>query len=440
MKQYPGGEFGRKDDGRQKKDDPKEKEEPVVLTPEQRLALHKEIKDLSMAVVERDKQINDFVDKAKAEIKDHGSILNSTKTIIENLAKAGDETNARLIEVEQKLARRGGPDAAAAVKSHGQIFTEDDSFKELVKKGRGIARVGFKRPLHIKDVSNLTSATSGQGGVGTAFEPYRIPTIITPQDRPMTIRDLIPSYPTEKNSIEYVQEVEFANNAAVVAEGAAKPQSTFTLDLVTANVRTIAHWMKASRQVLDDIPLLRSYIDGRLRYGLMYAEEAELLTGDGTGQHLLGLLPQATDFDTALRESGDNKIDEVRRAMLQVRLAEFRASGIVLNPRDWTDMELMKDSENRYLWSNPTVNNGQNLWGLPVIDSNAMPAGQFLVGAFNVAAAIYDREDANVQVSTEDSDNFTKNMVTIRAEERLALCVLRKLSFVNGVFQDASQP
>ena len=429
---YARGEYGRKDDGRSNGD-----KDAAKLSPEDRASLLKEVKDLSLALVERDKQINAFVEKAQGEIKEHGSILNSTKAILDNLAKAGDETNARLLEVEQKLVRRGNPGGVNAPRSHGTIFTEHEAFTELQKKGRGIARVSFKQPLHIKDI---TSLTTGAGGVGDAIVPFRIPTIVTPQDRPMTIRDLIPSYPTEKSSIEYVQEVEYTNLAAVVAEGASKPQSSFTLDLVTANVRTLAHWMKASRQVLDDIPLLRSYIDGRLRYGLMYAEEAELLTGDGTGQHILGLIPQATDFDTTLREAGDNKIDEIRRAMLQVRLSEFRASGIVLNPRDWTDMELMKDSENRYLWSNPTVNNGQNLWGLPVIDTNAMPSGQFLVGAFNIAAAIYDREDANVQVSTEDADNFTKNMVTIRAEERLALCVLRKLSFVNGTFQDASAP
>ena len=213
--------------------------------------------------------------------------------------------------------------------------------------------------------------------------------------------------------------------AAPVAETALKPQSDLSFEMKTANVRTIAHWFKASKQVLDDVPQLQSYIDGRARYGLLYVEEQQLLAGDGTGQNLLGLIPQATAFNEALLGVGDTKIDVIRRAILQVRVAEYRASGIVMSPGDWADIELVKDDSGRYIWSNPTVNNGQNLWGLPVVDTNSMPSGEFMVGAFNIAATVFDRETANVEVSTENEDDFVKNMVTIRAEERLACPGLR---------------
>ncbi|KAG1437537.1 hypothetical protein G6F57_020206 [Rhizopus arrhizus] len=146
--------------------------------------------------------------------------------------------------------------------------------------------------------------------------------------------------------------------AEPVAEGADKPQSDLSFELKTTPVRTIAHWMRASKQVLADIPLLQSYIDGRLRYGLQYVEEQQILAGDGTGQNLLGLIPQATDFDDDLRETGDTKIKTLRRAILQVRLAEYRASGIVLNPIDWADIELETDSNGRYIWVN-VVEGGQ---------------------------------------------------------------------------------
>ncbi|MCO2053009.1 phage major capsid protein, partial [Pseudomonas aeruginosa] len=128
------------------------------------------------------------------------------------------------------------------------------------------------------------------------------------------------------------------------------------------------------------------------------------------------------------------KIDTLRRAILQVRIAEYRASAIALNPIDWADLELSKDSTGQYIWVNVQDGGQQRMWRLPVIDTNAVPEGEFLVGAFNIAAQVFDREDANVEVSTEDGDNFTKNMVTIRAEERLALAVYRPESFIHGEF------
>ncbi|HGN1556271.1 TPA: phage major capsid protein, partial [Pseudomonas aeruginosa] len=288
--------------------------------------------------------------------------------------------------------------------------------------------------LRVKAVTNITSATTGTGGVGVAIQPDRVPGIIAGPDRPFTIRDLIMPGRTGSNAIEFVQESGFQNMAAPVAETLSKPQSDLSFELKTTTVKTIAHWFRASKQVLADIPLLQSYINGRAIYGLKYVEENQILAGDGTGQNLLGLIPQATAFNDALRKAGDTKIDTLRRAILQVRIAEYRASAIALNPIDWADLELSKDSTGQYIWVNVQDGGQQRMWRLPVIDTNAVPEGEFLVGAFNIAAQVFDREDANVEVSTEDGDNFTKNMVTIRAEERLALAVYRPESFIHGEF------
>jgi HK97 family phage major capsid protein len=379
------------------------------------------------ALKQRDSEIQAFATKADAEIKEHGKILSDTKGALDKILGEAGALSARLVEVEQKLARRGGNDNVPQ-KSIGAQFTDSDDFKSLKSRGRGVARMA------VKAVTNITSTTSGTGGVGSAIRPDRLPGIISVPDRPLTIRDLIAPGRTDSNAIEYVQESGFQNMAASVAEGALKPKSDLSFEMKTANVRTIAHWFKASKQVLDDVPQLQSYIDGRARYGLLYVEEQQLLAGDGTGQNLLGLIPQAKAFDDDLRGAGDTKIDTIRRAILQVRIAEYRASGIVMNPKDWTDIELTKDTSGSYIWSNPTVNNGQNLWGLPVVDTNSMPEGEFMVGAFNIAAQVFDRETANVEVSTENEDDFVKNMVTIRAEERLGLAVMRPESFVHGDF------
>ncbi|WPX48168.1 phage major capsid protein [Pseudomonas sp. CCI1.1] len=388
-----------------------------------------ELKDVMDALSKRDNDIKVFAEKAGEEIKAHGKILDDTKTILDGLVKDGLGLQDRLNEVEQKLTRRGAPNEEGT-KSIGEQFTDGDDFKGLAEKGRGVAR------MRLKAVTSITSATTGTGGVGVAIEPTRVPGIIQGPDRPFTIRDLIMPGRTNSNAIEYVRESGFQNMAAPVAETAAKPQSDLSYELITTTVKTIAHWFRASKQVLADVPLLQSYIDGRAIYGLKYVEENQILAGNGTGQNLLGLIPQATAFNEALRKDGDTKIDLLRRAILQVRIAEYRASAIVLNPIDWADMELAKDTTGSYIWVNVQEGGQPRMWRLPVVDTNAMPQGEFMVGAFDMAAQVFDREDANVEVSTEDADNFTKNMVTIRAEERLALAVYRPQSFVHGPFAD----
>lgn len=395
--------------------------------------MDKEFQDLLAKLTARDDELKALVAKANEEAKLAGSVAADTKAAIDKISAQNIETHARLLEIEQKQARRVDL-AANAGRTVGELFGEGEQFKRLAAEGRGTARMGFKSLGLNAAVTSVTSLTTGTGGAGDGIAPDRLAGIITPPNRGMTIRNLLMPGRTASSLIQYVQETGFQNMAAPVAEGASKPQSDLSLDLVDTTVKTLAHWIKASNQVLSDVPQLQSYIDGRLRYGLMYVEEQQLLAGDGTGQNLLGLIPQATAYNTALTLDDDQQIDLIRRAMLQVRIAEYRASGIVLNPIDWAVIETLKDANGRYIFGDPNGLRPPAIWGLPVVDTNAMPQGQFLVGAFNMAAQIFDREDANVQVSTEDGDNFTKNMVTIRAEERLALAVFRPQSFVYGAF------
>lgn len=388
-----------------------------------------QLKAVTELLDQRDQEIKAFAEKANKEIKEHGTILADTKTVLDGLVKDGLGLQDRLQDIEQKLARRFAANDPTDAKSVGEELSDSDDFKALQTRGRGIARIGRKA------VTNITSATTGTGGVGVGIQPTRVPGIVADPERQFVIRDLIMPGRTGSNAVEFVQESGFQNMAAIQAtEGAAKAQSDISFALKTTNVVTIAHWFRASKQVLSDIPLLQSYINGRAIYGLKYKEEEQILAGNGVGGNMLGLIPQASAFNNALRKAGDTKIDTLRRAILQVRIAEYRASAIALNPVDWAEIELTKDSTGSYIWVNVQEGGAQRLWKLPVVDSNAVPEGEFLVGAMNIAAQIFDREEAAVEVSTEDGDNFRTNMVTIRAEERLAMAVYREESFVHGEF------
>ncbi|MBD8650808.1 phage major capsid protein [Rhizobium sp. CFBP 13726] len=361
------------------------------------------------------------------------------KTALDTLTsevKAKAETEKKLVErldgIEAKL-NRGSDVDADEYKSAGELLVESDGFKALVdSRAKGRAHI---------DLKAITSANASVGAgrsAGTSLAPaMRVAGIVAPPQRSMTLRDLIAPGSTDAASIEYVKQTGFTNAAATVAEGAAKPYSDLTFDLVSAPVRTLAHLFKASKQIMEDSPALSSQIDVMGRYGLKTVEENQLLNGSGTGQNIAGIVPQASAFAPAFVPQDATYIDRIRLAMLQVRLAEYEADGIILHPSDWAAIDLTKDNEGRYIVSNPSINNGKNLWGIPVVETTAMAAGTFLTGAFGIAAQVFDRWQARVEISSENADDWEKNLLTVRVEERIALAVYRPEAFVVGTLASA---
>jgi len=343
-----------------------------------------------------------------------------------------NELMAQVTDLEQKAARKGGGEPEK-VKSVGEQFVEADGYKLFAESN--FSRTG-KADLQIK--ANITSlVTDAPGSAGPAIATYRDPEVVDTPKRTLTVRDLLTNSRTTTSAIEYVKKTGFTNSAAPTAEGVKKPQSDLQYKLETTSTKVIAHFMKASRQILSDVPRLRSDIDNELIYGLKLVEEAQILNGDNTGQNLHGIIPQATAYSPPSVNVADlTIIDVLRLAMLQAALAEYPATGHVLNPIDWTEIELSKDSIGRYIIGNPQGGVSPSLWRLPVVATQAMTYRKFLTGAFKLGATIYDQWDSRVEAGYEN-DDFTKNMVTLLAEERLALAVKRPESFIYGDFDAA---
>lgn len=392
-----------------------------------------DIKALGADLKKAADDVKKIAETTEIELKKLGTVTEETKALADQAIVKHNEIAARMTEMEQKLAR--GPGEPEARKSFGQRVVEAPEIKE------GLSRlVRSKGSVSVECKAIISSLTTdSNGSAGDLIVPDRRG-LIDPVQRRMTIRDLLTPGNTSSNAIQYVKETGFVNNAATHTEtaGTRKPQSEIKFDLMTTGVTTIAHWVQATKQILDDVPMLQSYLDGRLRYGLMYKEEEQLLMGGGTGTDLNGIYTQATTFASPLADlTGATKIDVIRLAMLQAFLAEYPANGVVMHPTDWAAIELTKDTAGWYLMADPAGNIAKRLWALPVVDTQAMPLDKFLVGAFQLGAQIFDREEATVTISTEDDQNFTKNLVTILAEERLALAVYRPEAFVKGDFSDA---
>ncbi|RSU21211.1 phage major capsid protein [Sphingomonas koreensis] len=387
-----------------------------------------DIKQLSRELKAATDKVKEFAEDAKGRLEAGEKLSTDAKEKADEALSKFNELSATMTEIEQKLARRGelGTDGRKTV---GQLVTEDEAIKAFMERAPSKGSVSFATKAII---TSLT--TDADGSAGDLIVPDRQSGLVAPPERRMTVRDLITPGRTASNAIQYVKETGFTNNAAPTAETAQKPQSELKFDLMTLPVATIAHWVQASKQILSDVPMLQSYIDGRLRYGLAYAEELQLLKGDGTGSNLLGMIPQATAYAAPGGLEAENMLDQLRYAMLQAVLAEYPATGHVLNPIDWARIETMKDNIGRYIIGDPASGAAPTLWRLPVVETPAMTVDKFLTGAFKLACQLFDREDANVELSTEDRDNFVKNLVTIRGEERVGLAVYRPEALVYGSF------
>lgn len=382
-----------------------------------------ELAQIQAAIEAAQKNTAELFEAQRKQIGETGEV---SKQLTEDLAKVQEEMKAasqRMFDLEQKAAAFGGDlDAKKG-------FAEDVAEKAIAGWD------GKSTTVAVKSFAFANKALgSGAGSAGTLVVPDRLPGILMPGLRRLTIRQLMAQGRTGSNSIEYVRENVFTNGAAPVAEGALKPESQLTFTKETANVRTIAHWIQASRQIMDDAQMLESYVNNRLMYGLALKEEEQLLSGDGTGDNLLGVNAVAAAYDTALDVAGDTRADKLAHAIFQVTESEFEASGVVLNPRDWHQIALLKDENGNYIFGGPQAFASNLIWGLPVVPTKAQALGTFTTGAFDMASQVWDRMDASVEISREDRDNFVKNMLTILCEERLALTHYRPAAIIKGTF------
>ncbi|WP_336293392.1 phage major capsid protein [Cronobacter dublinensis] len=390
------------------------------------------LKKVSASIEEATGKFNAKAEEALKEAQNTGKLSAETKETVDKMAsefnalKEAEKTlKAALGELEQQVAQMPLANAAKVVETVGQTVISSEALKAFAASVEGGKRVSV--PVNAALIS--TDVPTG------VVEPQRLPGIDTAPRQRLFIRDLIAPGRTAAPAIFWVQQTGFTNAAKVVPEGTAKPYSDIQFATQITPVTTIAHMFKASKQILDDFAQLQSTIDAEMRYGLKYVEEQEILFGDGTGAHLKGIVPQASAFSAAFEVEKQNGIDVLRLAMLQAQLARFPASGHVLHFIDWAKIELTKDSLGRYILANPAALSGPTLWGLPVVATEtAAFQGKFLTGAFNAAAQLFDREDANVVISTENADDFEKNMISIRCEERLALAVKRPEAFIYGAF------
>ncbi len=389
------------------------------------------MKPLETQLAELKEQLTGHFDNAAKEQKALGTVLEKTQSKITALQAQADA-------IDVKLAER----KAADVPQPGvlEVLQANDSVNRLMKDRSGRAVITLEGK-HVRELlGRKTTITSSAVGTATTgvLQIDRIPGITLEPRQLLTVRDLLSARPTTMQVVDFVKVNTPMAIASPQVEGSAKAENAVTFSSVSEKVRTIATWIPASKQILDDFTELMGFINSTLPYYVNLAEELQLLSGDSTGENLHGLITQAAAFSTGLLSAskGWNKIDIVGRAIQQITAAkELDPTFVILHPNDWWEMRLTKDGFGRYILGDPQTNVRPSLFGLDVVYTTSIANGTFLVGSGNpIASEIRDRMEMQVEISTEHQDFFTKNLVAVRGEKRVVLVVKRPNSYITGSF------
>lgn len=412
--------------------------------------------DITDGVVQVDADQKSAFDKNMGAIKEIKGLIDGIQEM-EKAREWGSQPTNESVAGEAAAEWANTPEVKEAVQQYrsiGAAFLDSAEFKALANGAAGANMPApYQVPEHVeaKSLYGTKDAYSAMPtGTPGSFGTIQRDPIVLPPQRTKRVRDLFPSRQTTAAVIEYFRLSGFTNNAAAVSERSgspstftAKPQSTLAFVGEQAPVRTLAHWEAAHRNVLADEPQLRSIIDNELLYGLRLQEDAQIMTGDGTGENLTGITV-ATGIQTYSWSAGaftpvpDTKADAIRRAATLSFLAYYEPTGVVMHPNDWEDVELTKDSNGQYLVAVSVALGGEpRVWRLPVIETPAMTEGTCVVGAFGTGAQLYDREGPSIRISEQHSDFFIRNAIVVLAEQRLALAVKRPEAFVKVTFNNA---
>ena len=370
-----------------------------------------------------------FFDKAEIDLKNASDIV-SIDAQAKRLMQGGETSEAET-SAPVTLQR----------KSLGQLVVESAAYKSAFANG---AKSQFSSSVDLKTVGTINEGATLSGGFGTglfgaAVVPEYLPGIVDLRFNPLVVSDLFAQGTTSSSSISYLKESVFQNNAAGVAEGTAIPQTDDAAVRVQVQVGKIAHLLKITDEMLMDAEAYTSFVNSRLAYGVQLAEQTALMSGAGypSVNGLLGASGLATPF-AANGATGVTDIDGIFNMLTTIRTtAWLEPDAILVNPVDWQRIRLRKDQYGQYYsggpftgaYGNGGYSNVDSIWGIKVVVTPAVPANTILVGCFKQGAQIFRRQGITVEMTNSHVDDFANGLVTVRAEERLALAIYRAGAF-----------
>ncbi len=409
-------------------------------------ARNKEIRSMVASVIARDKR--DFTELAEDFIANDKSVDEFARALVssDKFKATGKPVGSGIEMVEALDTYKGTP---------GFQFVNSEQFRalgEMIKMGGRRPKGGVQLQVEVGSFKNTQTSTATSGNGLTSIE--KLPGVVELGVRPLTIEDLISGGSTDNTTIRYIQEVTFTEAATSVAETGALPALTMTYQEIDAAVKDIGGYVKMSENLLADYAAVASFINMRLPYQVDRCVDDQLLTGDGTGTNITGILNTAGIQTLAL--GANTKVDLALKLQTLVRWQSmtagqaqggFEPDGYVVHPTDWETLVLTKDTNGQYLCRGPFTGSYGNpaeqgsvgsivefytLWGKKVAISPVVAQGTIVCGAWKMSAQKFDRQGLIIDMSNSDGSDFLSRIVTLRGTRRLALAVYRPGSFAQG--------
>lgn len=398
------------------------------------------------AFADHHKKLEEKFHKYENDIKNLGAVSEETKADLRKMAEDYKDIlkdfEGVKTDVTGLLEKAGPLGGGKQYKTPGREFLESDQFKSYM--GGTTQKASKKYDSNVFMKNTITGLGGSPADNTNDIVPLdTMAGIVAGGFRMLRFLDVVPMGRTSSNQVHFTRENTFTNQAAETQENASKPESTLTFESVDVPVRTIAHWLKVSKQVLDDAPALETYIDRRMRHGVRQRLESQIIAGNGNAPNIHGLLgTDGTTYTDLTIVSGELRFDYINRAKYKVIENEYMPDIVLLNPADWGNMERVKvnsGTDDRYIAGSAShgaigyLQNGlvPTLWGLPVILSNAMTSGEALVLSLD-AIMMWMREEATVEIFEQDDKNVQSNLLTIRGEMRAAFTVFRPTAVQGG--------
>jgi HK97 family phage major capsid protein len=314
-------------------------------------------------------------------------------------------------------------------KSFNQLLAEgiEKNADSIAKVGRAEAKnAGFT--MDTKAVT-MTEAAAMTGSIPREYanQVYALPS------RKVHLRSLLPVGQMTQGIFTYPYESADSGTIGNQTEGSTKSQVDMFVTMQDAPAQYIAGFLKISRQMLDDVPGMTSFLQARLLERYLIQEDAQLLNGNGTSPNLRGLTVAAS----AATGAATVDVEQLVQAIAQVEASNYSATGILINPTDWAAIVNTKNSTSAYSLPASTVvttDGALSIAGIPVYRSTAIDADKFLVGDWSQGAQIMQNQGINIQFSEFDGTNFQQNLITVRVEARIAFPIYYGGAFVYGDF------
>jgi HK97 family phage major capsid protein len=376
-----------------------------------------ELKDIvEMGLKAQEQKLEKAIERFEGQLAQKGTVDTEVKGEVRELSEKFKSLQASMIDIAQRQTSAQGE---AKPLSAAEEFVKSEQYKQLVAGNVQRARIEVKNTV-----------TSGS----TTVFPDQRPGIIPGSFGPLTLRQVLRAIPVTSNMVNSLRELAWTNSAAEVSQGAAKNESDITFEQYNVPITTVAHWIKISNQLLADAPAVVAYIESRLRDGLAQRIENQLINGNGTSPNLSGLTDTG-NFTAYTPTSDDLLVDAINRIKYTMWASGNVPDTVIVNPADWGAMERTREGTGTgaYLYGMPGMNAGMNPFGLNIVISNYLAPGKIIVARLSDSVVLYNRSGAVVEMGYVN-DDFTKNLITIRAEERLGLGVDRPIGVRYGDF------